>query len=129
MKLHGEEVSVGDPVWHVINGWGEVSALDDKDTNYPILVHWEGRDEWFTEDGKFHTENKTPVLFWQPSELERLKKPKQMEKAWQWVCKTGDEYWLTSAHYTEGEEALEFFPNAEPIEPYLPSEIEREVKE
>lgn len=75
ITLHGEEVKEGDRVWHVLKGWGEVLTVDDGPTFYPILVHWEEGDEWFTEDGKYHIDDKTPVLFWQPTELRRLKKP------------------------------------------------------
>lgn len=128
MKLHGEEVKVGDKVWHVRYGWGEVSGLDDdEDTNYPILVHWADRDEWFTEGGKLCDADRDPTLFWQP--IKRPKKPPQREKVWQWVCKTGNKYWLTHSYYSSKEEVLERLYDSEPIEPYLPSEIEREVKE
>lgn len=76
VTLHGEEVKVGDKVWHVRYGWGEVSGVDDdEDTNYPILVHWDGRDALFTEDGKFYFDDKTPTLFWQPIVFEIPKKP------------------------------------------------------
>lgn len=131
MKLHGEEVKVGDKVWHVINGWGEVTELDEGSTDYPILVQWGGRGwfEWFTKDGKTYPElDETPTLFWQPIKFEIPRKPKR-EKAWQWICRddTG-KCWLTYMHHTNGEEVLEYFPNAEHVEPYLPSEIEREMK-
>lgn len=75
ITLHGEEVKAGDPVWHVFKGWGEVLMVDNEPTFCPILVHWEDGDEWYTEDGKFQIDDKTPVLFWQPAELKKLKKP------------------------------------------------------
>ena len=131
ITLHGEEVKVGDKVWHWFEGWGEVTELDDKNTNYPICVQWEEDYEWFTKDGKAYLEEKTPILFWQPIEFETPKKPEQKpkEKAWQWVCKSGDKYWLTTCYYVSKEAVLEQIPKTEPIEPYLPSEIEREVQE
>ena len=52
ITLHGEEVKVGDKVWHVRHGWGKVTGLDDFGTNYPILVHWDGMDAWFSEIGR-----------------------------------------------------------------------------
>lgn len=83
ITLHGEEVKEGDPVWHVFKGWGEVLMVDNEHTYYPILVHWEDGDEWYTEDGKFYFDAKTPTLFWQPTELKNLKKPKPKENVWQ----------------------------------------------
>lgn len=130
MKLHGEEVKIGDKVWHWFKGWGEVTNLDaEKHTDYPICVRWVGGYGWFSKDGKYNTDAETPTLFWQPIELEIPKKPKQKEKAWQWICKSGNKYWLTDFYYVSKEAVLERNSNVEPIEPYLPSEIEREVKE
>lgn len=80
ITLHGEKVEVGDKVWHVLKGWGEVYGLDDENSIYPICVQWEEDCEWFTKDGKLCTEDKNPILFWQPFELESLIKPKQKEK-------------------------------------------------
>lgn len=135
ITLHGEEIRVGDKVWDILRGWGTVTELDENNSDYSICVKWEcsrwvGRYEWFTKDGKIYPEDENPLLFWQPVEIEIPKKPKQIEKAWQWICRhDAGSYWLTNMHYTDGEAILEFFPNAEPIEPYLPSEIEREAKE
>lgn len=131
MKLHGEEVKVGDRVWDMRRGWGEVGAIDAENTDHPICVRWVEDFEWFTKEGKEYIEEETPTLFWQPIEFEIPKKPKQKpkEKAWQWICKAGHKYWLTYSHYASKEEALEQNPITKPIEPYLPSEIEREVKE
>lgn len=130
ITLHGEEVKIGDRVWSILRGWGEVRNLVHEEwTNYPICVKFEADYNWFTQDGKFRTGDTTPVLFWQPIEFEIPKKPKQKEKAWQWVCKTGDKYWLTYSYYASGEELLKRIPDTEPIEPYLPSEIEREKVE
>ena len=136
MKLHGEEVKVGDKVWHVINGWGEVSGLDDDDgIYYTILVHWADRDEWFTEDGKLCDADRDPTLFWQPIEFKIPKKPKQIkkEKAWQWVYfdEQVEVYGITFWPYTSAEDFYSKYDRSrfKAIEPYLPSEKEREVKE
>lgn len=130
ITLHGDEVRVGDKVWHMSFGWGEVTELDSSD--YPICVQFEGfKLDWFTEDGKIYAEDNIPILFWEPTELEIPKKPKK-EKAWQWICKTGvlgNRYFLTSDCFASKEEALEKLYVSVPVEPYLPSEIEREVKE
>lgn len=136
ITLHGEEVKVGDRVWHWVKGWGEVIGLDDESTSYPILVHWKDSDEWYTEDGKFHIVDKTPILYWQPLKFEPPKKPKQVktEKACQWVCKSltpENYYYLTVRHYATKEEVYRVLGSMghRVIEPYLPSVIEREVKE
>lgn len=129
MKLHGEEVKVGDKVWHLFRGWGEVYYMYEGSVTYPILVHWKDSDECYTEDGKFRIVDNTPVLFWQPIEFEIPKKPKQKEKAWQWICKSGNKYWLTDFYYVSKEAVLGVNYDAEPIEPYLPSEIERDKSE
>lgn len=129
ITLHGEEVKVGDKVWDIHRGWGEVIQLYNENDNYPICVLFEGFWEKYTKEGGLFIESRVPSLFWQPIEIEIPKKPKQKEKAWQWVCRDNDgKYWITYMHCTEGKEVLEYF-GAVPIEPYLPSEIEREVKE
>lgn len=132
MKLHGEEVRLGDEVWDVLYGWGEVTGLKDSMKNvYPIGVQFEGASRWYTEDGKLHAHKENPTLFWQPIEFEIPKKPnqKQKEKAWQWVCKTGEVYWITHCYHASAEAVSKRYPKTEVVEPYLPSEIEREVKE
>lgn len=132
MKLHGEEVKVGDKVWHVRYGWGKVTWLDDKGTNYPILVHWENWSGWFAEDGKWHAAEIISTLFWQPIEIPKKPKPKT-EKAWQWIyfnCQP-KQFGITCVHYSSADEVYSFFPKDKykVICPFLPSEIEREVKE
>lgn len=135
VKLHGEEVNVGDKVWHIRHGWGKVTGLDEESTDYPILVHWDGRDAWFSEDGKASTEYETSLLFWQPIVFEIPKKPKQMEKAWQWICKHAgsNHYYLTYDCFATREEAEASGADGhgyyEVVEPYLPSEIERVIGE
>lgn len=135
ITLHGEEVKVGDKVWHWFKGWGEVIGLDEEGTNYPILVHWKDSDEWYSEEGKFHIKDKTPVLYWQPIEFENPKKPKQKRKgkAWQWLWKIGNKYYLTHDYYFSKEEVLAQLQTLQQevglVEPFLPSEIEREEKE
>lgn len=129
ITLHGEEVKVGDRVWHWVKGWGEVDEIEERRANYPICVRWEDGCEWFTEDGKAYTEEETPILFWQPVKFEIPKKPKPKEKAWQWICEYEGRYWITYSYYASKEALIERNSNAVPIEPYLPSEIEREVKE
>ena len=135
MKLHGEEVKVGDRVWHVCHGWGEVSGLDDdEDIYYPILVHWEGRDEWFTENGKLCDADRDPSLFWQAIEIpKKQKKPKQKKKAWQWLYfdEQVELYGITYSLYSSAEDFYSRYYRGRytALAPYLPSEKEREVKE
>jgi len=126
MKLHGEEVKVRDRVWHILKGWVEVIALEEEGcSNYPICVRCEEGCEWFTEDGKKHVADIISTLFWQPIEFKLPKKPKKKKKkAWQWVCKSGKRYYLTRSYYTSKEEVSALAFAAEPIEPYVRSEIE-----
>lgn len=128
ITLHGEEVNIGDKVWDIHRGWGEVIQLYNENHDYPICVIFEGFWERYTKEGRLYIGSKAPTLFWQPIEYKIPKKPKK-EKAWQWVHKIGEKYWITHGYYTSKEDVLNNIPDAEPIEPYLPSEIEREVKE
>lgn len=131
ITLHGEEIRVGDRVWSIPLGWGEVTELDENNSDYPICVKFEGGSRLFTDDGKLYKKDENPILFWQPIEFEIPKKPKKKEKAWQWICKWGDKYWLTDCYYASEKEVLERNSNSDliPIEPYWPSEIEREKVE
>lgn len=134
ITLHGEEVRVGDRVWHLFHGWGEVTDIEE-DRSYPIRVQWEEEEEdydWFSREGKAYIKEKTPTLFWQPVKFETPKKPKQMEKAWQWICKQvgSNHYYLTHDCFATREEAEASGADGHGyygvVEPYLPSEIERE---
>lgn len=130
--LHGEEINVGDRVWSLFLGWGEVVELHDKNsTSYPIGVQWKEGFGRFSEDGKLYKKDLSPVLFWQPVEIKIPKKPKRTEKAWRWVYtnhQTGI-LWVTNEHYTSADEFYSKYPKAShrAIEPFLPSEIEREL--
>lgn len=130
ITLHGKEVRVGDKVWDMKLGWGVVEELFDKNqTRYPIGIQWEVSYARVSEDGKYSDYDAAPTLFWQPLEYKIPEKPKPKEKAWQWVHKIGEKYWITRGYYTSKEDVMNSLHNAEPIEPYLPSEIEREIKE
>lgn len=85
ITLHGEEVRLGDEVWDVLYGWGEVTGLKDSMKNvYPIGVQFEGASRWYTEDGKLHAHKENPTLFWQPIEFEIPKKPKKEKVMSEW---------------------------------------------
>lgn len=130
ITLHGEEVKVGDKVWDMKVGWGVVTDLFDKNqTRYPIGIETEVSYARASEYGTYSDYDAAPTLFWQPLEYKIPKKPKNKEKAWQWICKINGGFWLSADCYATREEVLKRMPIAEPIEPYLPSEIEREIKE
>lgn len=82
VTLHGEEVKVGDKVWDIHRGWGEVTEIHYKKFhNYPICVSWEDYHVWITKDGKVEVDEEMPSLFWQPIVFEIPKKPYR-EKTW-----------------------------------------------
>lgn len=45
---------VGDKVYDVIFGWGEVAEIYDDRSKYPMLVSYQKRDVWYTKDGRYH---------------------------------------------------------------------------
>lgn len=140
IKLHGEEVKIGDRVWDIVNGWGTVTELDENNSDYPICVKWEcsrwvGRYEWFTKDGKPYVDMENPTLFWQPLEYEIPKKPKQVkkEKVWQWVYfdYRAERFYITYERFSSVDAIYFTYPKGryKAIEPYLPSEKERIIGE
>lgn len=63
MKNTQRKFEVGDPVYHMGFGIGEISQFDDSDVEYPITVKFqEGDLISFTEDGKYSNEENNPTL-------------------------------------------------------------------
>jgi len=69
MKLHGHDIEVGDKVWHITKGEGEVEQLDEIGLPYLIRFidldcHWHDKKE----------------LFWQPFDIpaHAYQKPKKL---------------------------------------------------
>ena len=75
ITLHGEEVKVGDEVWDVRRGWGEVIHLEDDVSSFSIYVSSGTGREWYTKDGRVDMDDVNPTLFWQPIVFEIPKKP------------------------------------------------------
>lgn len=129
ITLHGEEVKFGDKVWDILYGWGVVSTIRHREgEELPLQIEYLDAELRFAWIKASLMEKR---LYWQPIVFEIPKKPipkKPTEKAWQWVCREGGRYRLTFYHYASKEDVRKSDPIAEPIEPYLPSEIEREVE-
>lgn len=63
-----ENAKVGDEVFSVNIGWGEIAKFKDDDTNYPVIVRFKDNVmESYTIDGRVGTRSALPTLF--PSHL------------------------------------------------------------
>lgn len=76
MKLHGEEIVVGDRVWSVRNGWGVVKRFLVSN-DYPIEVEFERSRTWgtYTSCGRLFMTDAMPELFWDEVSFVIPKKP------------------------------------------------------
>lgn len=129
ITLHGEEIKLNDKVWDILYGWGVVIAISHREGDeLPLQIEYLDPNLRFAWIKASLMEKR---LFWQPVEFKIPKKPKQKEKAWQWICTQGGSnfYYMTQHYYASKEEVLKHHSLTEPIEPYLPSEIEREKTE
>ena len=70
MKLHGEEIKVGDKVWDIIEGWGIVERIDSN--NFPIVVSGHS----YNSKGKDNTLDINPTIFWDEVHITPPPKPK-----------------------------------------------------
>jgi hypothetical protein len=64
ITLHGTNIKVGDKVWESCRGWSEVVELDDESV-YKIMTNFNS----YTIDGKYHTRDSFPSLFWNEFEI------------------------------------------------------------
>lgn len=71
---------VGDRIWNVVQGWGEVIQIDN-DPIYPLGIQFEnGIAEKFTLDGKGNRRDKYPCLYWDEIKIIPPPKPKRKVK-------------------------------------------------
>jgi len=68
-------VQVGDKLYSTLCGFGEVIDIYKKH-GVPVRVKFEGPISNFTLEGKYHSEDCEPTLFWDKPEFEYPKKPK-----------------------------------------------------
>lgn len=69
-----DNARIGDRVWCIRSGWGEVKEICNDD--YPLIVMLEnGRIETYTTGGLYHMEDVHQSLFWDEVKFEAPKKP------------------------------------------------------
>lgn len=67
----GDEFKVGDTVWCVVHGKGEVIRLDEDEDDYPVAVQLEdGGVQYYTEDGKLYSDAVGRSLFFTEPKVE-----------------------------------------------------------
>ena len=61
-----EDAKIGDKVYSLTQGWGEVIEYETDGEEYPLIVEFEykGIIERFTIDGRIYNKDKYPALFW-----------------------------------------------------------------
>lgn len=131
ITLHGEEVKLNDKVWDILYGWGVVSAISHREGDeLPLQIEYLDPKLRFAWIKASLMEKR---LYWQPIEFEIPKKPKPKEKAWQWIYfdYQREAFVITYAFYSSTEDFYSRYKKDrfKAIEPYLPSEIEREKSE
>lgn len=72
-----ETAKVGDKVWCMESGWGEVKRIDTSVTFYPIDVYFPRDDKTksYTVDGKVYDDGTYQTLFWGEIVIEAPEKP------------------------------------------------------
>ena len=71
MKLHGEEIKLGDRVWHILLGWKTVSRIVPDAAN-PIRTGGYS----LNSDGDESDTDKNPSIFWDELHITSPPKPK-----------------------------------------------------
>lgn len=72
-----KDAKVGDKVWSVRHGWGEIIAVDGLGIPYPVRVSFcPVVSILFTISGKEETDDTNPTLFWDEVEIVAPPKPK-----------------------------------------------------
>lgn len=64
MNATFESAHLGDRVWSITKGWGEIVGID-KNAGYPLQVKWDSAGiDTFTFDGHLVRTHTTRTLFW-----------------------------------------------------------------
>lgn len=77
MSTTFELACVGDKVWDMGSGWGEIKRIDTSVTYYPIDVYFPRDDETksYTVDGKVYDDGTYQTLFWNEVVIKAPTKP------------------------------------------------------
>jgi hypothetical protein len=91
-----ENAKVGDRVWGLTIGWGNIIKIDrDCKTSGAIVVSWDNdeRTSYLHSDGRVHKNDLLPFIFWSEIHFEIPPKPKVKVKktveGWGRECLTG----------------------------------------
>lgn len=83
IMMDGEPLEVGDEVYCLIYGKGEVSKI--RDNVFPITVQFDsGHADSYTNDFKRTIKSLTRALYWQKPEIIPPPKPKKKVKVYDW---------------------------------------------
>ena len=79
------EFKVGQKVYSLAYGWGEVTKVDALDGDLPICATFNEDVFWFTKDGRLESKKNPISLFhYEPEIIEPKWKPKEGEWCWFW---------------------------------------------
>lgn len=93
-----KDAKVGDRVWDLRYGWGEVEEISSGD--YPVEVCFAERDvqEQYTRGGKVYLDDQNPTLFWDEIKFEIPEKPERVVdrtfEGWVNVYENSDEVYF-----------------------------------
>lgn len=74
-----ENAKVGDKVWDIIYGWGNIISVI-KDYPFPIMVEFgNGKRTSYKFNGKYNDTDVNPVLFWNEIKIDIPEKPFDLE--------------------------------------------------
>lgn len=75
------EAKIGDRVWSISFGWGEITNINTNIANYPLKVDFvNGAPQTYAIDGRFYKSDQNPTLFWDEIKFEIPKRPKRKVK-------------------------------------------------
>ena len=75
-----KDAKVGDKVWSVQEGWGEISQVD-LGCEWPVMVEFQkGRQRTYAFDGREYPDHQHPTLFWDEVKIDPPPRPKRKVK-------------------------------------------------